>query len=252
MKILNYVNKFTKRRKEREKMDKLYGYKEKDIEGLVKLLDERKGETLSKVFTEYAKISGKSKGTVRNMYYALVKKCNEDKNYLDKYSVNMNLSAQKIVGFDDEQERTLVKSILLGKRQGRSARNVILELSGGNEKKALRFQNKYRNVVKNKEYLIKEIISEIRRENGETFDFEYQVKPSVKVPDYHLKKLQNEINGLIERVTERLQRENAYLKGRIGELEVENIKLKTLLYGGEVKTKTADFFCNLKEKDLPN
>ena len=233
-------------------MNKLYGYKDKDIEGLIKLLNEKKGETLSKIFSEYAKSSGKSKGTVRNMYYALVKKCNEDENFLDKYKVNMNLSVQKIVGFDDEQERTLIKSILLGKRQGRSARSVILELSNGDEKKALRFQNKYRNVVKNKEYLIKEIIGEIRKENGEVFDFEYQVAPSVKVPDYHLKKLQNEINGLIDRVTERLQKENAYLKGRIGELEIENIKLKTLLYGGEIKNKTAEFFSNLKEKDLPN
>ena len=54
-------------------MEGIYGYKEKDVIGLAKFIDERKGQSLSKTFESYAVISGKAKGTVRNLYYGILK-----------------------------------------------------------------------------------------------------------------------------------------------------------------------------------
>lgn len=55
-------------------MDKIYGFKQKDVEKLIKYLDGKQGGSLSKAFEEFAAATGKSKGTVRNMYYAVAKK----------------------------------------------------------------------------------------------------------------------------------------------------------------------------------
>lgn len=65
-------------------MDKIYGFKQKDVEKLIKYLDGKQGGSLSKAFEEFAAATGKSKGTVRNMYYAVAKKSREDKSFAEK------------------------------------------------------------------------------------------------------------------------------------------------------------------------
>lgn len=159
---------------------------------------------------------------------------------------------QKISEFKDEEERELVKKILLGKKEGKSARKIIGELSDGDEKTALRYQNKYRNVLKNKQPLVGEIAAEIRAESGVFVD-PVGIKSNTRlVPDTMLRRLQNEINSLLDRVTGKLKQENAYLRERLGELEVENIRLKNVLYGGEDGKKAVSWFLNNKEKNMLN
>ncbi len=233
-------------------MEKIYGYKQKDVSDFIEFLKKRKNTPLTSVFKEYAFESGKSKGTIRNMYYSIVKKSISDGEFTNKYFDGVPLKKQTVKEFTSQEESALIKNILQGKRQGKSVRSIILELSGGDEKKALRYQNKYRNILKNNQPLVSETVKEIRAENGLNYDpFEYKDYKSV-VPDYQLKRLQTEINGLIERVTDKLKRENAYLKGRVGELEVENLKLKNMLYGGDVSGKLTTFFGGNGEKDLLN
>ena len=55
-------------------MDKIYGFKQKDVELLIKYLKDRQNASLSKEFARFAADTGKSKGTVRNMYYAIAKR----------------------------------------------------------------------------------------------------------------------------------------------------------------------------------
>lgn len=80
-------------------------------------------------------------------YYDLVRKSRNEA-FSAKYLNGEVLTAQEVRAFGAEEERTLVKTILLGKRDGRSARSVIFDLAAGDAKLALRFQNKYRNVLK--------------------------------------------------------------------------------------------------------
>jgi hypothetical protein len=62
-------------------MEKIYGYKEKDVIGLAEFLKKKGTLNLSETFVEYGRENGKAKGTVRNLYYALAKRSNFDKEF---------------------------------------------------------------------------------------------------------------------------------------------------------------------------
>lgn len=225
-------------------MDKIYGFKKQDIISLINYLKEKSNKSLVGRFDEFAILTNKSKGTVRNMYYAIAKKSRDDEDFCQKYLDGKKIEVQKIHEFKKDEERDLVKKILDGKRKGGSVRSVILELSGGDGKLALRYQNKFRNVIKNNQKLTAEVIEELRRENGDVYQ-PLGLKESVaKVPEMQIRKLQREINGLLDRVTEKLKRENSYLKNRLNHVETENIKLKNMLYGENCPKSTVNFFKN--------
>lgn len=231
-------------------MEKIYGFKQKDVEELIKCLETKKDAPLISVFERFAAENGKSKGTVRNMYYALVRKSREDAEFTAEFLGGKPLSVQKISEFGEDEERSLVKKILLGKKDGRSARAVIGELAQGDAKVALRYQNKYRNVLKNKQSLVAELTAEIRRETGSVFD-PFGLKKSERlVSDVQIKRLQDEINGLLARVTDKLKRENMYLKERLNQAEIENMRMKNMLYGGENKKKATEYFKNNIDKNI--
>lgn len=222
-------------------MDKIYGFKKQDVENLIKFLDKRSGQPLTKVFERYATLYGKSKGTVRNMYYALARKSREDQEFAQKYLGGKPISVQKIAEFNAEEEKTLIKRVLAGKKQGKSARAVINEMSLGDGKLALRYQNKYRNALKNKNGLFLQLVTEL----GEDKRIAELPKSTV---DLRIKVLQSEINGLVERLTGKLKKENEYLRNCLIKLERENNRLKDALYGdGKI---AADFFSGSKNDKI--
>ena len=49
-------------------MDKIYGFKKQDIINLINYLKEKSNKSLVGRFDEFAILTNKSKGTVRNMY----------------------------------------------------------------------------------------------------------------------------------------------------------------------------------------
>jgi capsular polysaccharide biosynthesis protein len=65
------------------------------------------------------------------------------------------------VAFTKEEEKELIKQILTLKSQGVSVRRAVYQLANNDVKKALRYQNKYRNALKNKG-LIEEVVKEIK------------------------------------------------------------------------------------------
>ena len=228
-------------------MDKIYGFKQKDVEKLIDYLGRKNERPLSRVFEEYAKDSGKSKGTVRNMYYALAKRSREDEAFAARFLGGKPIAVQAVSPFGEDEERRLVKEIVAGRKEGKSARRVINELAGSDAKKALRFQNKYRNVLKNKQGLLGEVSAELRAEGAPAESIGIKSHTRM-ISDVMLRRLQNEINALMERVSAKLKRENAFLRSRLGELEVENIRLKNILYGGDGGKKAEKFF-SLEEKE---
>ena len=205
------------------------------------------GKSLTEKFAEYGEKNGLARGSVRNAYYELVKKSRSDA-FAEKYLGGERLTAQEIRSFGTEEERTLVKTVLLGKRDGRSARSVIFELSGGDPKLALRFQNKYRNVLRSKPQLIRELVEEIRAESGIPFDALTDVSPRFR--ESQLKKLQSEINALVERISDGVRAENERLKERVRALESENAELTAAL--GEDGSRAAEFFGKKSGKNILN
>ena len=232
-------------------MEKIYGYKEKDIVGLAKFLKERGEESLSSTFTKYALINGKAKGTVRNLYYALAKRSNIDKSFCDKYLGGKPLAINNISEFDSIEEKNLIKQILVERQEGKSVRSVIMKLAKGDAKLALRYQNKFRNVVKNKPSLISEIVSEIKEE-GKIDIIKGVDKPCTSpISEQQFNRLKTEIDSLIIRISSKLKKENEYLKERIGVLENENLKLMSILYGKE-NHSAKRYFKPTKPKEFIN
>ncbi|MBO5067927.1 MAG: hypothetical protein J6C62_05955 [Clostridia bacterium] len=225
-------------------MEKIYGYKTSDVLELARFIKERKNSSLSSTFERYGALHGKAKGTVRNLYYALAKKSAFDTEFCNKYLDGQPISVSKIVEFSKNEEKALIKDILIAKKGGRSVRSAIMELSNGDGKVALRYQNKFRNAVKNKPELIAEIVKELKDSGQDISPSVIEDNPLSSVSDVQLKKLKSEINGLVGKISLKIRRENELLKNRIAVLERENLKLMNLLYG----TKN----CSCSKKYLKN
>ncbi len=186
-------------------MENLYGFKEKDVLGLSEVLKERKNRPLSAVFLEYAKISGKEKGTVRNLYYAMAKRSKEDESFRKKYFNGKAIKVERGKAFSKQETEEVIKNILLKKEEGKSVRRAVSELSHGNMKLALRLQNKYRAVLReNRE---KEYGDEVTGAES---------KGSIE------RKIKREINALVDRIAESVRKENEMLKQKLIKLQNAN------------------------------
>lgn len=217
-------------------MSKLYGYKEKDVIGFTEFLKGRKGETLTESFSEYAKLTGKAKGTIRNMYYAMARKSTLDEEFKNNFLMGENFSVNKPKGFSDEEYNNLIKYILNAKKEGKSVRKATAELAKGDIKLALRYQNKYRNAVKTDENLRREI----------------SVKKVKEIlPEQTFSKLKSDINSLVNSIALKEKKQNEYLKNRVFALEMENARLSRLLYGEE-KGVSMRFFNRTKKDEVIN
>ncbi len=240
-------------------MDKIYGYKQSDVVALAKEVLNRGNRSLSSVFESFSLRTGKAKGTVRNMYYALAKESRENPEFSKSVLDGKTLSVSKIVEFDKSDERDLLKKVLTAKREGKSARRAIMELSNGDMKLALRLQNKFRNTLKLNTQLVSEVVSEINSERGD--DILENAKESAKSPvsEFQFKRLKKEIDGLVERISQKARKENAYLRERVSALELENLRLTNILYGSNRTQKPSegipsalDFFAEKKGRNMLN
>ena len=233
-------------------MDKIYGYKQKDIIGLAEFLMQNKSGSLSSIFEQFAVLNGKAKGTVRNLYYALAKKSNTDSEFCQKYLGGKPIKIAKSEEFEKEEERELIKEILRAKTNGKSVRSIIMQMADGDAKKALRYQNKYRNVIKNKPQMAIDIANEIQK-GGEKIDFSLEKRQNkMVVSNEQFDKLKFEIDALVQRISSKIKKENQYLKQRIGVLENENLKLIALLYGNDNDTDARKFFKSISKKQFIN
>ena len=154
--------------------------------------------SLSAVFEDFAKKTGRAKGGVRNLYYALLKEGKTNEELVKKYPQLKTLKAEKNTSFTQDEQEELFSKVQAGIKRGKSVRKTIRDLSMGDEKLALRYQNKYRNMLKQRGALPK-------------FD-----------KDERYERLKDAVDKLLDRMlkTERmkkseLERENAQLKERL-------------------------------------
>ena len=200
-------------------MSKIYGYKEKDVKDLYAFLKENEGKSLSEIFYLFGLKRGKSKGTVRNLYYAMAKKSREDELFRNEFSGGEILTVKQNEKFKNSEEKELISKILALKAQGKSVRSAVNILSFGDMKLALRYQNKYRSVMKKNA----EKSENVSRGAAALLK---KIRPSeiisqANFSDDYLIALKSEINGLYDRLFSGLKRENEYLKKKISALEKE-------------------------------
>ena len=66
-------------------MNKIYGYDDKLMIKLIDFIKNRQGENLTTLFKEFSVLTGKSGGTIRNLYYAIAKKAEQDDDFKNTY-----------------------------------------------------------------------------------------------------------------------------------------------------------------------
>ena len=132
--------------------------------------------------------------------------------YLKDKNYNVNVAEP----FTPAEEDELIKYVLNAKRQGVSVRKATAELSNGDMKLALRYQNKFRNRLK------KDV--ELRREYyGDRDDNFYTEKVRGIVSDTVFDTLVSEITKLMRKISFDVIKENEFLKQKLQEMEKQKI-----------------------------
>ena len=195
-------------------MNKINGYTEEEAKRLVKYITDGKkaGAPLSGLFAEYAKKTGRAKGSVRNYYYALLRSTGDSR--VKEMLSGKDLKAEKILPFSEEETDKILKEILVQKSKGISVRKAVLKLAGGDDKLMLRYQNKYRNVLGKQPERIERLMRECGLNSGE---------------DGARRRIEEEINGLYDKLASSLKEENKRLTTLIKRLTDENALLRLQL-----------------------
>ena len=192
-------------------MNKINGYTEDEAKKLVDYVSagKRQGKTLSGLFASYAKKTGRAKGSVRNYYYALLRSTGDDR--VKKLLNGKELKAEKIIPFSEDETDKILKEILLQKSKGVSVRRAVMNLSKGDDKLMLRYQNKYRNVAGKQPERIERLMRECGLKSG---------------ADETQRRIEEEINGLYDRLAASLKEENKRLTTLLKRLTDENSLLR--------------------------
>ncbi|MBD5583837.1 MAG: hypothetical protein HDQ88_02035 [Clostridia bacterium] len=192
-------------------MNKINGYTEEEAKNLVDYIStgKKEGKTLSGLFASYAQKTGRAKGSVRNYYYALLRSTGDER--VKKLLKGKALKAEKILPFTEEETDRMLKEILTQKSKGISVRRAVLNLSKGDDKLMLRYQNKYRNIAGKQPERIERLLRECGLKSG---------------ADEAQRRIEEEINGLYDKLASSLKEENKRLTTLIKRLTDENALLR--------------------------
>lgn len=119
------------------------------------------GRALRSAFETVAAQTGRKPNSVRNYYYARVKSG-------DTHGIPCRCAA--FVPFTKDEVHDLVRTVLTQRAKGVSVRACTLNMGNGDTRAMLRYQNKYRSVVKNDPALVKGIMAELENEGIAAFD----------------------------------------------------------------------------------
>lgn len=193
-------------------MTKINGYTKEEAQNFVQFMQQglKRGRNLSQLFGDYSQKTGRARGSVRNYYYQLLKSTDnaEVRRILD----GSGLHACRFVEFSDEEADTILREIVRQKSQGISVRRAVLNLAHGDDKLMLRYQNKYRNVLAKDPARLQALMDECGLSNADD-----------------QQRLEEEIDGLYDRLAQSLKDDNKRLADTIHRLTEENRLLRLRL-----------------------
>jgi len=111
------------------------------------------GKPLRDVFTAVGQQLNRKPNSIRNYYYARIREMPE-------------LAPGKTTfrAFDEEELHLLLRDVLMARGRGESVRACVTRRAGGDRSTMLRYQNKYRSILKNHPEMLMEVARELRRE----------------------------------------------------------------------------------------
>ena len=114
---------------------------------------QRRGQPLKGVFERIAQQTGRRPNSIRNYYYAQVRQ-----------QAGGQARAQRFVPFTQEEVDWLMEQVLRARAEGQSVRACLQRLSEGDHSRMLRYQNKYRSIIKNRPEYVQAMVERL---NGE-------------------------------------------------------------------------------------
>ena len=111
------------------------------------------GVPLRTVFEQLSGEMGRKPNSIRNYYYACLRQQPE--------SAPRGPAFQP---FTQEETRHLLREVLMGRGRGMSVRACVMQLAEGSHSRMLRYQNKYRAILKHRPELLAEVAQELRQE----------------------------------------------------------------------------------------
>ena len=120
------------------------------------------GAPLKAVFDDVAERTGRRPNSIRNYYYARVKQENGSNAQLQHNPA--------FVPFTDEEIHHLLTTVLSAQARGVSVRACTLQMGNGDNRAMLRYQNKYRSLLKSNPALVRRVAKELREQGQSAFD----------------------------------------------------------------------------------
>ena len=131
---------------------------------------QQQGLPLKAVFERIAEKTGRRPNSIRNYYYAQVQK--------------REGGAQRparFVPFTQQEVDWLMEQVLTARAQGQSVRSCLQSLAGGDHSLMLRYQNKYRAVLKSRPEYVQKLVEALNARGVacETPQVNHRVRPDV-------------------------------------------------------------------------
>lgn len=111
------------------------------------------GRPLRDVFAHVGDQLSRKPNSIRNFYYARVRE-----------TPQLAVRQTPFRAFTAEELNDLLRGVLIGRGQGESVRACVTRLAGGDRAGMLRFQNKYRSVLKNHPEMLLAVAEQLRAE----------------------------------------------------------------------------------------
>lgn len=131
------------------------GWQEDEIELLFNAIQTatKAGRPLREAFTHVGEQLQRKPNSIRNYYYARVRETPE-----------LAPRQTPFRAFEADELHQLLRQVLIGRGGGESVRACVTRLAEGNRSRMLRYQNKYRSILKNRPELLMEVAEELRQE----------------------------------------------------------------------------------------
>ena len=148
-------------------MTKILGWEIEQTNSLIDFIAKNKSKTLSQTFSQWANKNSRQTFSVRNYYYKLKKAIKTNKNllhHLDLMGGEKNvLFCSKHFSFEEEQK--LLEYVFMNKKF-MSVRSACLKYAGGDKNLMMRYQNKFRQLLKQKKELCEKVLNKIETKNN--------------------------------------------------------------------------------------
>lgn len=240
---------------------KILGWDISEIKILMNLVSKREEKSLVEVFDNFAKQTNRKTFSVRNFYYKLLELANIDNKIAQVLNKNGIENAEIRTNHFSSTETENLLRILLNNEKNISVRRACMELAKGDDTLMMRYQNKYRNALKNQPELVSRILDELKSKQIRVREVEpnnIMVMPLAKQLITE-KEIQSLFGGLIrlvkksaeQEISTQLKREaefaNTALQNSLIDLRRKEILIKELQEQNLIlKTKLASLKENLQ------